>query len=94
MRFISKVLKDTLHERFPDATEDELLKVSHLISFVAVLVTFSLLLGSVILVDSDAMFHAHVGESSDMCHYLIYDNYLISPCIHKIRLLPLKLFIS
>lgn len=32
MRFISKVLKDTLHEKFPDATEDELLKVciSHL----------------------------------------------------------------
>lgn len=27
MRFISKVLKDTLHEKFPDATEDELLKV-------------------------------------------------------------------
>uniref|UniRef100_A0A3B3D0L7 IQ motif containing GTPase activating protein 1 n=1 Tax=Oryzias melastigma TaxID=30732 RepID=A0A3B3D0L7_ORYME len=27
MRFISKVLKDTLHERFPDATEDELLKI-------------------------------------------------------------------
>jgi hypothetical protein len=27
MRFISKVLKDTLHEKFPDATEDELVKV-------------------------------------------------------------------
>lgn len=27
MRFISKVLKDTLHEKFPDSTEDELLKV-------------------------------------------------------------------
>lgn len=27
MRFISKVLKDSLHEKFPDATEDELLKV-------------------------------------------------------------------
>uniref|UniRef100_A0AAY4DR17 IQ motif containing GTPase activating protein 1 n=1 Tax=Denticeps clupeoides TaxID=299321 RepID=A0AAY4DR17_9TELE len=27
MRFIAKVLKDTLHEKFPDATEDELLKV-------------------------------------------------------------------
>uniref|UniRef100_A0A7N6FDM6 IQ motif containing GTPase activating protein 1 n=1 Tax=Anabas testudineus TaxID=64144 RepID=A0A7N6FDM6_ANATE len=27
MRFISKVLKDTLHEKFPDATEDELLKI-------------------------------------------------------------------
>ncbi|KAG7271758.1 hypothetical protein CRUP_032661 [Coryphaenoides rupestris] len=27
MRFISKVLKDTLHEKFPDATEDELLKL-------------------------------------------------------------------
>ncbi|CAG00272.1 unnamed protein product [Tetraodon nigroviridis] len=26
MRFISKVLKDSLHEKFPDATEDELLK--------------------------------------------------------------------
>ncbi|MED6243778.1 Ras GTPase-activating-like protein iqgap1, partial [Ataeniobius toweri] len=26
MRFISKVLKDTLHEKFPDSTEDELLK--------------------------------------------------------------------
>ncbi|XP_026992809.1 ras GTPase-activating-like protein IQGAP1 [Tachysurus fulvidraco] len=27
MRFISKVLKDTLNEKFPDATEDELLKI-------------------------------------------------------------------
>uniref|UniRef100_A0AAR2KIM5 IQ motif containing GTPase activating protein 1 n=1 Tax=Pygocentrus nattereri TaxID=42514 RepID=A0AAR2KIM5_PYGNA len=27
MRFIAKVLKDTLHEKFPDATEDELLKI-------------------------------------------------------------------
>lgn len=27
MRFISKVLKDSLHEKFPDATEEELLKV-------------------------------------------------------------------
>uniref|UniRef100_A0A8C7TT59 IQ motif containing GTPase activating protein 1 n=1 Tax=Oncorhynchus mykiss TaxID=8022 RepID=A0A8C7TT59_ONCMY len=27
MRFTSKVLKDTLHEKFPDATEDELLKI-------------------------------------------------------------------
>lgn len=27
MRFISKVLKDTLQEKFPDSTEDELLKV-------------------------------------------------------------------
>uniref|UniRef100_A0A3P8VPK8 IQ motif containing GTPase activating protein 1 n=1 Tax=Cynoglossus semilaevis TaxID=244447 RepID=A0A3P8VPK8_CYNSE len=27
MRFISKVLKDTLQEKFPDATEDELLKI-------------------------------------------------------------------
>ncbi|KAA0723626.1 Ras GTPase-activating-like protein IQGAP1 p195 [Triplophysa tibetana] len=27
MRFIAKTLKDTLHERFPDATEDELLKI-------------------------------------------------------------------
>lgn len=27
MRFIAKVLKDTLNEKFPDATEDELLKV-------------------------------------------------------------------
>uniref|UniRef100_A0A672HSN4 IQ motif containing GTPase activating protein 1 n=1 Tax=Salarias fasciatus TaxID=181472 RepID=A0A672HSN4_SALFA len=27
MRFISKVLKDTLHEKFPDASEDELLKI-------------------------------------------------------------------
>uniref|UniRef100_G3PZK3 IQ motif containing GTPase activating protein 1 n=1 Tax=Gasterosteus aculeatus aculeatus TaxID=481459 RepID=G3PZK3_GASAC len=27
MRFVSKVLKDTLHEKFPDATEDELLKI-------------------------------------------------------------------
>uniref|UniRef100_H3CWR8 IQ motif containing GTPase activating protein 1 n=1 Tax=Tetraodon nigroviridis TaxID=99883 RepID=H3CWR8_TETNG len=27
MRFISKVLKDSLHEKFPDATEDELLKI-------------------------------------------------------------------
>lgn len=30
MRFIAKVLKDTLNEKFPDATEDELLKVSSL----------------------------------------------------------------
>ncbi|XP_020497068.1 ras GTPase-activating-like protein IQGAP1 isoform X3 [Labrus bergylta] len=27
MRFVSKVLKDSLHEKFPDATEDELLKI-------------------------------------------------------------------
>uniref|UniRef100_A0A672LRW4 Ras GTPase-activating-like protein IQGAP1 n=1 Tax=Sinocyclocheilus grahami TaxID=75366 RepID=A0A672LRW4_SINGR len=27
MRFIAKILKDTLNERFPDATEDELLKI-------------------------------------------------------------------
>ncbi|KAK7912631.1 hypothetical protein WMY93_012842 [Mugilogobius chulae] len=27
MRFISKVLKDSLHEKFPDATEDELLQI-------------------------------------------------------------------
>ncbi|NP_001082590.1 IQ motif containing GTPase activating protein 1 L homeolog [Xenopus laevis] len=27
MRFIAKVLKDTLHEKFPDAGEDELLKI-------------------------------------------------------------------
>ena len=27
MRFIAKVLKDTLSEKFPDASEDELLKV-------------------------------------------------------------------
>uniref|UniRef100_A0A8C2GS51 IQ motif containing GTPase activating protein 1 n=1 Tax=Cyprinus carpio TaxID=7962 RepID=A0A8C2GS51_CYPCA len=27
MRFIAKMLKDTLNERFPDATEDELLKI-------------------------------------------------------------------
>uniref|UniRef100_A0A3Q3ASE7 IQ motif containing GTPase activating protein 1 n=2 Tax=Kryptolebias marmoratus TaxID=37003 RepID=A0A3Q3ASE7_KRYMA len=27
MRFISKVLKDTLHEKFPDSTEDELIKI-------------------------------------------------------------------
>ncbi|XP_046897505.1 ras GTPase-activating-like protein IQGAP1 [Hypomesus transpacificus] len=27
MRFISKVLKDTLNEKFPDATEDELVKI-------------------------------------------------------------------
>uniref|UniRef100_A0A8C1CH05 IQ motif containing GTPase activating protein 2 n=1 Tax=Cyprinus carpio carpio TaxID=630221 RepID=A0A8C1CH05_CYPCA len=27
MRYIAKVLKDTLHEKFPDATEDELLKI-------------------------------------------------------------------
>ncbi|XP_056135210.1 ras GTPase-activating-like protein IQGAP1 isoform X2 [Lampris incognitus] len=27
MRFIAKVLNDTLHEKFPDATEDELLKI-------------------------------------------------------------------
>ncbi len=29
MRFIAKTLKDTLNERFPDATEDELLKVCY-----------------------------------------------------------------
>lgn len=28
MRYIAKVLKDTLHEKFPDAGEDDLLKVS------------------------------------------------------------------
>ena len=28
MRFIAQVLKDSLHEKFPDAGEDELLKVS------------------------------------------------------------------
>lgn len=27
MRYIAKVLKKSLHEKFPDATEDELLKV-------------------------------------------------------------------
>lgn len=27
MRFIAKVLKDSLHDKFPDAGEDELLKV-------------------------------------------------------------------
>ena len=27
MRFIAKVLKDSLHEKFPDAGEDDLLKV-------------------------------------------------------------------
>ncbi|XP_056601465.1 ras GTPase-activating-like protein IQGAP2 [Triplophysa dalaica] len=27
MRYMAKVLKDTLHEKFPDATEDELLKI-------------------------------------------------------------------
>uniref|UniRef100_A0A4W3I1I8 IQ motif containing GTPase activating protein 1 n=1 Tax=Callorhinchus milii TaxID=7868 RepID=A0A4W3I1I8_CALMI len=27
MRFIAKVLKDSLHEKFPDATDDELLKI-------------------------------------------------------------------
>lgn len=27
MRFFAKVLKDSLHEKFPDASEDELLKV-------------------------------------------------------------------
>lgn len=30
MRFIAKTLKDTLNERFPDATEDELLKVCYI----------------------------------------------------------------
>lgn len=30
MRFIAKMLKDTLNERFPDATEDELLKVCYI----------------------------------------------------------------
>ncbi|XP_035991588.1 ras GTPase-activating-like protein IQGAP1, partial [Fundulus heteroclitus] len=34
MRFISKVLKDTLQEKFPDSTEDELLKiVGHLLYY-------------------------------------------------------------
>lgn len=32
MRYIAKVLKNTLHEKFPDATEDELLKVRALTS--------------------------------------------------------------
>lgn len=27
MRYIAKVLKNSLHEKFPDASEDELLKV-------------------------------------------------------------------
>lgn len=27
MRYISKVLKNSLHEKFPDASEDELMKV-------------------------------------------------------------------
>lgn len=27
MRYIAKVLKNSLHEKFPDATEEELLKV-------------------------------------------------------------------
>lgn len=27
MRYIAKVLKDTLHEKFPDSSEDDLLKV-------------------------------------------------------------------
>lgn len=27
MRYIAKVLKNTLHEKFPDASEDELMKV-------------------------------------------------------------------
>lgn len=36
MRFTSKVLKDTLHEKFPDATEDELLKVSFYHSYTTV----------------------------------------------------------
>lgn len=30
MRFIAKTLKDTLNERFPDAAEDELLKVCYI----------------------------------------------------------------
>lgn len=28
MRYIAKVLKDTLHEKFPDSSDDDLLKVS------------------------------------------------------------------
>lgn len=36
MRFISKVLKDTLQEKFPDATEDELLKVFYFILLIGV----------------------------------------------------------
>jgi len=32
MRFIAKTLKDTLNERFPDATEDELLKVCYIVT--------------------------------------------------------------
>lgn len=28
MRYVAKVLKNSLHEKFPDATEDELLKVN------------------------------------------------------------------
>lgn len=30
MRYIAKVLKNSLHEKFPDASEDELLKVEAL----------------------------------------------------------------
>lgn len=30
MRYIAKVLKNSLHEKFPDASEDELMKVEAL----------------------------------------------------------------
>ena len=42
MRYISKVLKDTLNEKFPDATEDELVKVWFLHPEVLILLKHSL----------------------------------------------------
>ena len=49
MRFISKVLKDTLNEKFPDATEDELVKVCFPHPEVLLLLKDSLELSSVLL---------------------------------------------
>lgn len=33
MRYIAKTLKSSLHEKFPDASEDELMKVEVLVYF-------------------------------------------------------------
>lgn len=81
MRFVSKVLKDTLHERFPDATEDELLKVSDLISCCCVCdVLPSSCFGSAVWVEAYTMFHSHVG----IFHFM-------SPAVRDCPPLPLLL---
>ena len=44
MRYIAKVLKNSLHEKFPDASEDELLKVEALTCIHTVCVCVNILL--------------------------------------------------